>query len=61
MEYVEGRTLREVMSTRAAPLTPTPAADIVVRGRRGPRGRAPAGLVHRDVKPANIMVDDRGR
>lgn len=59
MELVCGHTLRSVISARA-PLRPSEALDLIdpVLGALGSAHRA--GLVHRDVKPENVLISDQG-
>jgi eukaryotic-like serine/threonine-protein kinase len=60
MEYSEGRNLREIMAERGT-MEPEEAVA-VVRPILSALAYAHAnGLVHRDVKPANILVGDDGR
>jgi serine/threonine-protein kinase len=60
MEYVPGRTLRDLMRERG-PLTPREALDLLepVLDALGAAHRA--GIVHRDVKPENVLLADDGR
>ncbi len=57
MEHVEGRTLTEVVAAEGA-LEPTRAAGILAQAADALVEANRAGIVHRDVKPSNIMVDD---
>lgn len=57
-EYVEGVTLRERMS-RAA-LTVGEVLDIAAQVAAALSKAHSAGVVHRDVKPENVMVDEEG-
>jgi alpha-tubulin suppressor-like RCC1 family protein/predicted Ser/Thr protein kinase len=60
MAHVPGRTLKQLIF-ESGPLDPT-RAERVVRDVADALGAAHArGIVHRDVKPENIFIDDRGR
>ena len=60
MEYVEGRTLKEVVREKAfAP--PEAAIDITLQILRAARYAHKRGIVHRDIKPHNVLIDHEGR
>lgn len=59
MELIEGITLRQFLDQRG-PLDPADAVDIVTGVAEALQVAHEAGIVHRDVKPANILLcDDR--
>jgi protein kinase-like protein len=58
MEYVEGSDLREILR-REAPLEPARALRLVARVADALDAAHELGLVHRDVKPGNILVTER--
>src|SRR5262249_54400520 len=58
MEYVDGTTLAEWLRERRAPAA---ILDAFVQAGRGLAAAHAVGLVHRDVKPSNIMIGRDGR
>ncbi len=59
MELVRGRTLRDVIADRG-PLRPDEAARIVAQIAAALDAAHEAGVIHCDVKPANVIVDQQG-
>lgn len=55
MEYVRGRTLREILADRRR-LTPAEALAVMEQVLSALGAAHRAGLVHRDVKPENVLV-----
>jgi serine/threonine-protein kinase len=55
MEYVDGQSLAGVIANRA-PLEPDRAAQIAAEVADALEAAHRAGLVHRDVKPGNVMI-----
>nr|NIV46096.1 protein kinase [Gammaproteobacteria bacterium] len=60
MEYVDGETLLSLLRSRG-PLEPREAGKIAAQFLAGLEAIHQAGLVHRDVKPENIMITRAGR
>lgn len=60
MEYVEGSTLAELLRANGA-LSPDQAAQIIVQAAEALAAAHEAGIVHRDVKPSNILVTPEGQ
>ena len=60
MEYVEGQNLKEVLSA-GRPLSFEQAADIIAQVAEGLDFAHAKGIVHRDVKPANIILLEGNR
>jgi predicted Ser/Thr protein kinase len=59
MEFVRGETL-DKLSDRLGPLPPERAAYLVDRVLAALEHAHRAGIVHRDMKPANVMVTENG-
>lgn len=59
MEYVEGETLAELLAGRGR-LAPEEAVRLAVQVCAGLEHAHAAGLVHRDVKPQNLLVGTDG-
>jgi serine/threonine-protein kinase len=55
MEYVNGVTLRDIVHTDG-PMTPTRAIEVIADACQALNFSHQHGIIHRDVKPANIMI-----
>ncbi|WP_407696420.1 Stk1 family PASTA domain-containing Ser/Thr kinase [Sphaerisporangium corydalis] len=60
MEYVPGRTLRDVLRDRGR-LPAREALEIMIPVLAALGAAHQAGMVHRDVKPENVLLTDDGR
>ena len=58
MEYVDGRDLQQMVK-EDGPLDYAAAADYIRQAAEGLAHAHQAGLIHRDVKPANLLVDQK--
>jgi len=59
MAYIEGRNLRK--KTESGPLELDEALRIATQVAEGLQAAHQKGIVHRDIKSSNIMIDARGR
>ncbi len=59
MEYVDGISLLEVVKQQS-PVSPIKAAEYIRQAAIGLEHAHRAGLIHRDIKPGNILIDKTG-
>ena len=60
MEYIEGKTLKQLLKKRDS-LTLTEVIDIMTQLTDGIAHAHESYIIHRDIKPQNIMIQDDGR
>jgi len=59
MDFVDGKDLGAVVKERG-PLPIAQAADYVLQAARGLQYAHEQGVVHRDIKPGNLLLDKKG-
>ena len=59
MELIEGKSWEQIISKRGA-LPEDEVLEIALQVGAGLRAAKSAGMIHRDVKPGNILVDEAG-
>lgn len=59
MEYVDGASLHEIVRKKG-PMEIDRACEYIKQAAVGLQAVADAGMIHRDVKPGNLLVDRKG-
>jgi predicted Ser/Thr protein kinase len=59
MEFIRGRSL-EALVRDGGPIDPLQATGYILQAARGLRHAAQKSLIHRDVKPSNLMLTEDG-
>ncbi|MFM2096425.1 MAG: hypothetical protein RIS70_3549 [Planctomycetota bacterium] len=59
MEYVDGRSLSDILAEKG-PLSLKEALDYVLQTAIGLEYAHAEGVIHRDIKPGNLLLDKRG-
>jgi serine/threonine protein kinase len=59
MEFIDGQSLREKIAGK--PMDQSQALDIAIQAAEGLNEAHKKGIIHRDIKPGNIMVTSAGQ
>ncbi len=59
MEYIKGRTLRDIIKLSGS-LSPQDAEQVMIGVLNALDYSHRMGIIHRDIKPGNIMISDQG-
>ncbi len=60
MEYVDGNDLQTIIKKKG-PLPFDQVAEYIAQAARGLQHAHDVGLIHRDVKPANVLINSKGK
>jgi eukaryotic-like serine/threonine-protein kinase len=59
MEYVDGPSLADILAVD--PIEPVRALDVIAQAAEGLAAAHKAGVIHRDIKPGNILISSEGQ
>ena len=59
MQYVDGKDLATIVKEHG-PLEVRPAVEYILQAARGLQYAHEQGIVHRDIKPGNLLLDKKG-
>jgi hypothetical protein len=59
MEYVNGPSLADILAVD--PIDPARALDVIAQAADGLAAAHRAGVIHRDIKPGNILISSEGQ
>jgi hypothetical protein len=59
MEYVDGPSLADILAVD--PIEPVRALDVIAQAAEGLAAAHKVGVIHRDIKPGNILISSEGR
>src|SRR5687767_13268736 len=60
MEFLDGRSLKQVVR-ETGPVEPQTAIELVTQVLKAARFAHKRGVIHRDIKPHNVIIDSEGR
>jgi len=60
MEFVDGKDLAALLKQEKEPFTVAEALDCVIQAARGLQFAHESGVIHRDIKPQNMLLDSNG-
>ena len=61
MEFIDGRSLAEVLAERGTPVEPITVVDWGYQAAEALAHAHQRGVIHRDIKPSNLLLDDENR
>lgn len=60
MEFVNGKSFKEIIEEKKS-ISLIKKIDLIIKITEGLQEIHKAGLIHRDMKPANVMIDSKGK
>ncbi|MDI6789056.1 MAG: serine/threonine-protein kinase, partial [Planctomycetota bacterium] len=61
MDYIEGSSLSDLIEQKSEQLTPVYIAGVMYQIASALSHAHQHGVIHRDIKPGNILIDTRGK